>query len=296
MIWSNYLYNSSQIDITGANYEIALEDSLNPRELNYSDEIENIESYHGVNASPTYARGRIIGLSWYIISDTRVGFGAWMTYLDNLFKLQSNTGVLQTKIFSYDDDEGNTWNANVKIKTPLKYELEEFDSNHFIRKFIVVLLAPNPKFLSPSEFSQTGEEWFIWGLAITNNGLALTNDWIAINENSWQFIITPPWGNQPSEPRFEITVLRDVTTYLRLQNVTRNNYIQFNIWATAWQKYIIDTENETATLDWVNIMATKTGWNFIIIDWETEIEIYDEDRIYTWNDLDITVYFKNILL
>jgi len=81
-----------------------------------------------------------------------------MTYLDNLFRLQANTAVIQTKIFSYTDDEGVEWNINAKIKIPLKYDLQEFDGIHFIRKWTVVLLAPDPKFLSPSELSQTGEE------------------------------------------------------------------------------------------------------------------------------------------
>lgn len=296
MIWNNYLYNGTQIDITAGTYEITLDDNLNPRELNFSEEIENIESYHGVNASPTYARSRVIGLSGYIISETKAGFGAAMTYLDSLFRLQPNTAVIQTKVFAFTDDEGTAWNIDAKIKIPLKYELEEYDGLHFIRKWTVVLLAPNPKFLSPTEWSQTGEEWFVGGVALTNEGIAITESGIALNESSGQFLITPPAGNQPLEPRFEITVLKDVDDYLRLHNKTDWNYIQFNIEAVPGQVFIIDTENETATLDGVNIMATKTGGNFITIDWPTEIEIYDKDQIYTGNDLDITVYFKNILL
>jgi len=65
MIGSNYLYDGKQIDVSGTNglYEITLDDNLNPRELNYSDEVQDIQSYHGVRASATYARGRPIGLS-----------------------------------------------------------------------------------------------------------------------------------------------------------------------------------------------------------------------------------------
>lgn len=298
MIWSNYLYNNTAIEVTAANYSIMLSDDLNPRELNYSDEIENIESYHGVTASPTYARGRPIWITGYIMAETKAGFGEAMNYLDTLFKLQANTAVLETKKFKYTDDYGVDWEADVKIKIPLKYEPQEFDSHHFIRKFTVVLLAPDPKFFSPVETSQTAEEWFVGGIAITNDWVAITNDGIAINENSGTFVITPAAWNQPLEPRFVITVKegREVNGFLRMKNATLDKYIQFDIEATAWQVFIIDSSNETATLDGVNIMASKSTGDFITIDGETEVEIYDDDGIYTGKDIDIVVYFKNILL
>lgn len=296
MIWSNYLYNGTQIDVSNSNFEITLDDNLNPRELNHSDEISNIESYHGVTASPTYARGRVIGLSGYIVSSTKAGFWEGMNYLDSLFSLQWNTWILQTKPFQFTDDFWNNWVGEVKVKVPIKYWLEQFDTHHFISKWTVVLLAPDPKLFAPFESSQSGEEWFVWGVAITEEGVAITEDWIALNENSWTFIITPSGWNQPLEPRFEITVLKDVNQFLRLKNVTSGNYIQFNIEATPEQVFIIDSSKETATLDGVNIMATKTWWDFIVIDWKSEIEIYDVDDIFYWNDLNITAYYKNILL
>jgi len=43
-------------------------------------------------------------------------------------------------------------------------------------------------------------------------------------------------------------------------------------------------------------MATKVGGNFITIDGEAEIEVYDKDQIYTESDMNITAYYRNILL
>ena len=83
-----------------------------------------------------------------------------MTYLDNLFKLQSNTSKIQTKSFRFTDDEDNLWEIEAKIKIPISYELEEHDTHHFIRRWTVVLMAPDPKFLSTSEITQTGSEGF----------------------------------------------------------------------------------------------------------------------------------------
>jgi len=296
MIWSNYLYNWSIIDNATIDYEITLDDDLNPRELNFSQESKDIEWYHWISLSPTYARSRVIWISWYIVSETKAWFWKWMNYLDNLFRLQWNTATLITKVFKFTDDEWNDWEANVSIKNPIKYEPFETDTWHFLRRFTVVLISPDPLLLSSTEFSQTGREWFAWWLAITNDWIAITNEWIAINEWSWEFIITPNWWNQPLQPRFEITAIREINGFIRILNKTTWNYIQFNIWATIWQVYVIDTATETATLDWVNIMADKVWWEFITIDWPTQIEVYDNDWVFLWNDIAVVVYYKNILL
>jgi len=84
-----------------------------------------------------------------------------MTYLDGLFKLQANTSKISTKKFRFTDDESNLWEIDTKVKVPIFYELEEFDTHHFIRRWTIVLLAPDPKFLGISEESQTATEGFV---------------------------------------------------------------------------------------------------------------------------------------
>ena len=56
--------------------------------LDVSDSQENVQGFHGVKLSPTFARGRRITLEGIIIADDHVGSSMAIDYLEGLFALQ----------------------------------------------------------------------------------------------------------------------------------------------------------------------------------------------------------------
>lgn len=71
MIGKTFEFNGQAISRTTVDYRIGL-DVVQWKSLDVSDEQQNVQGFHGVKLSPTFARGRRITLEGIIISDTRV--------------------------------------------------------------------------------------------------------------------------------------------------------------------------------------------------------------------------------
>lgn len=71
MIGKNFTYNGQAISRTTGDYRIGL-DVVQWKSLDVSDEQQNVQGFHGVRLSPTFARGRRITLEGIIMADDQV--------------------------------------------------------------------------------------------------------------------------------------------------------------------------------------------------------------------------------
>jgi hypothetical protein len=267
----------------------------NRKRLITDDSSINTEWSHGRTTSPLYARTRVITIEGYIDRLGNAKEQEAVEYLENLFALQSDPGVLIPRVFHLVDEYWNERNINVKVKEPLDLVAADDGFKEAAYKRRVVLESTdNPFFLSVDDVEQSGLEWQYWGFSIDGT------DWFILGlprDEYFNFIECESTGNVQSYPRFVITAVWSVETPLIIRNLTTGSEFKIDISAVVWDVIVVDADTYEITKNWVDISyAREEGSIWPVINGVTRFGIEDAFWGIPDNDLNITIYFKNCLL
>ena len=261
------------------------------RRLSTSDDSRNIDGIHGRTVSPTYARVRIITLEWYIDRLWNAEEFNAVQYLENIFALQGNLWTLQERELYIKDVYDQEWKLKVKIKDPidiLEWD-DSFRGSHW-RWRIVLESTDSPIYKSFQELLVNWEEGTFWGFTLP---ILLPTSW----ENVESFIECTTTGNISAAARFEITAINTIESPLTLINITNNTFFALSISATAGDVIIVDSENNTATKNGVNVLWNRVPWSiWPMVTSTTRFILEDLDGWIHSDDFDVKVYFSNSLL
>lgn len=290
MIWKEYRFKWEKINKKDLEFQIWLT-AVNFKKLDVTDETINITWNHGVRTSPTFARTRQVSIEWIILAESKLWLSKAMDFLEKLFVLQYDFRDLELHNFSLVDDADRLWHLKTKIKQPIEYDL--FDDDYLewaSRKFRVVLIAPDPRFLSDD--MKVINTW-----AIKYGGCKLwVKLWVKLNLyynsiecfNNWNFA---------SPFRMVIKIKQNLPNKLVIQNLDTKEYITLLDNFVAWDIIEINTEKYTITRNWQNIKHRKTPWSrWLQIIWLTRFWVFNEDLSLDTNFVDVTVYFSNVML
>lgn len=155
MIGKNFEFKGQTISTVDPDFRIGLQ-VVQWKGLDVSDEQSNVQGFHGIKLSPTFARGRRITLEGLIIADDHIGSSKGIDYLERLFALQGNPSVVELWPFNVTDEQDRVWTINAKIKEPLSVEIQDDDFLQGTnRRWRVVLQSEDPRYFSAVENSQS---------------------------------------------------------------------------------------------------------------------------------------------
>lgn len=292
MIWKYYEFNNSSINKKCDDYEIFLT-KVNWKNYKSSDSVENLEGYHWVKATPTFARERKIDIEWFFESDSLSWKAIAMDYLESLFALPEENENPLNNTFTIIDELDRRWNSVCKIKTPLEYELEDDDYEvQSSRKFKISLIAPDPRLLKQPINIITWNEWIFWWIKL-NSTLPKALNWYynILNANTISNIKTPL--------KIELTVKenKEINPPLSIKNLTNNEFIILNISANAWDKIEINSQTKQCLKNWEDISDLReNGSVYPYIKWENNFSITDIDWWLSENDFEIKLSYYDTIL
>lgn len=291
MIGKTFEFNGQTISQTTWDYRVWL-DVVQWKTLDVSDEQQNVQGFHGIKLSPTFARGRRITLEWVIMADDHIWSSKAIDYLEGLFSLQGIPSTVDLLPFIVTDEQDRRWQLDCKIKEPLSIDIGDDDwlewSN---RRWRVVLQWEDPRYYNVDEKSVVGSEWHFWGAKLWVKLWVKLNEYfneIQINANDWN-----------SETPLEITLTAtwDINTPLMIKNITAGTFFGLDVDAVAWDIIVINAKTFEATKNGVNIKASRLEWS----SWPkakgvTIISIYDDEGWLFASDFDISIKFRDALL
>lgn len=291
MIGKNFTYRGQAISTTTGDFQIGLQ-VAQWKSLDVSDEQQNVQGYHGIKLSPTFARGRRITLEGLIIADNHEWSSKGIDYLEGLFALQWVPDQVELLPFTVSDEQDRVWVINAKIKEPVSIEIQDDDYMQGVnRRWRVVLQSEDPRFYSLEEYSQLGAEWHFWGFKL---GHKLG---VKFNEFYNEIQVNAENGNIDTPLVFTITALWDIDTPLLIKNNTDGSFFWLDIDAVAGDVIIVDANHYKATKNGVNIKATRMiGSTWPRAKWVAVFSILDNDGWLFESDFDVSVTWKNILL
>ena len=212
------------------------------------------QDFHGMVSKPTFAEGRLIEVSGEVFATSKTDRGTIRNVIANLFTIESFPAEEdEFKKLEFTDDDGVEWFIWAKVYAMPQYENERADP---IIRFFTQLYAENPIIFSKNLQSASGIYGMYGGITLpTTLPIALSG---AIN--NFSCVNT---GNFASPAT--ITVTGEIENP-KILNTATGRYFQFNITMVAGDELIINTENVTATLNGVNVLADRTeGSNWLYI-------------------------------
>lgn len=290
MIWKDFKYKWQSISRTTTDYRVGL-DVVNWKWLDTTDQTDNVQGYHWIKVSPTYARWRRIVIEWVIVADTKENSSKAIDYLESLFALQWITNEVELNTFTVTDEQERTWEINAKIKEPLEIELADDDYIAWAnRRFRIVLQSEDPRYFSDIEKESTWvESRFGW----VKLGVKLPTK---LDDNLNEIQVIANW-NIVSPLEFTITAKWDIDTPLYIKNITDGTYFWLDINAVAGDVIVINSDARTATKNWVNILANRiAGSTWLKALGSNYFTIYDYDWWLAESDFDVKILYKDILL
>ena len=290
MIWKNFEFNSQTISKTTWDFRVGL-DVVQWKQMDVSDEQQNVQWFHGVKLSPTFARGRRITLEGIIIADNHIGSSKGIDYLEQLFALQWVPSQVELLPFIVTDEQDRRWQLNCKIKEPLSIDISDDDwMEGTNRRWRVVLQSEDPRYYNTDEQEVIGAEWYFWGVKIW------VKLWAKLDDYFNEIQVTTLW-NIEAPLTITLTATWDINTPLLIKNLTNDTFFGLDIDAVAWDVIIVDSNTLTATKNWVNILANRIAWSTWPKAKETTIfSIYDQDWWLIESDFDIKINYKDVLL
>lgn len=290
MIWKSYTFDWQAVNKTTADFQIWLT-LVNWRKLSTRDEQTLLQGVHGVSSSPTLANARAIEIEGEIMADTRVWLSKAMDFLDGLFALQSRWFETEYKKFTVIDEQDREFWLDVKIKQVIDYEIDDDDyMDGADRRFRVVLQWDDPRFFETIENEVSWSEWNYGGAKMW------FKLWTQFNQFSNEVTVIATW-NIWSPCRFEIKAIGEINAPLKIVNLDNNRILWIDEDFAIDDVVIIDTWKYTITKNGENIKASRMAWSsWLQIDWTTRFWFTDVDGIVNWNDLEIKIYFSNVLL
>lgn len=289
MIGKNFEFNGQAISKSTADYRVGL-DVVQWKSLDFSDEQQNIQGYHGIKVSPTFARGRRITLEGIIIADDRESSSMAIDYLESLFALQGVPSQVDLMPFIVTDEQDRRWQLNCKVKEPLSIDIWDSDyldgSN---RRWRVVLQAEDPKYYWVDTQTVVGPETHFWGIKFPVKFGVKFNEYY----NEIQVLAQ---GNVETPLKFAFTITDNIDTPFMIRNITDGTFFALDISAVAWDTIVVDAQTKTATKNWVNVLANRISWStWPKAIWNMMFSIYDNDWGLFKSDFDAEITFKNVL-
>lgn len=290
MIWKSFEFNSQTISQTTEDYRIWL-DVVQWKSLDVSDEQSNVQWFHGIKLSPTFARGRRITLEGVIIADDHIWSSKAIDRLETLFALQGTPDVVELLPFVVTDEQDRRWQLNCKIKEPLQIDIQDNDWMEWsTRRWRVVLQSEDPKYYNADLKTKDGAEWFFGWVKLW------VKLWVAFNEyfNEVQILNI---GNIATPLEITITATGEINSPLMIKNITDGTFFGLDIDAVAWDIIVINAKTFVATKNGVNIKANRIAWS----TWPkatgtTYLSIEDDEAGLYTSDFDISIKYRDALL
>lgn len=290
MIWKSFEFNGQTISQTTADYRIWL-DVVQWKSLDVSDEQSNVQWFHGVKLSPTFARGRRITLEGIIIADDHIWSSKGIDYLETLFALQGVPDQVELLPFIVTDEQDRQWELQCKIKEPLSIDINDNDWMQWsTRRWRVVLQSQDPRYYSTEIQSVSWVEWVFWGVQLW------VQLWHAF-DYSFNFIQLNAYSNIETPLIINITATWNIDGPLYIKNQNTWAFFGLDIDAIAWDVIYINSNTLEATKNGENIKAYRIEWStWPKAQYETSFIIYDQDWWLTSSDFDVNITFRNVLL
>ncbi len=290
MIGRNFQFNGQTISTTTADFRIWL-DVVQWKWLDVSDEQQNVQGYHGIKLSPTFARGRRVTLEGIILADDQEGSSKGIDYLESLFALQGIPDVVELLPFLVTDEQDRVWQLDCKIKEPLSIDIGDYDYLEWAnRRWRVVLQSEDPRYYDVDESSTTGDEGHFGGIKL---GAKLG---FALNEEMNEIQVITTWNIQ-SPLKFTMTGLANIDGPLIIRNMTEGTFFGLTIDAVIGDIIIVDGINLTATKNGVNVLANRISWStWPKCKWSNTFLVMDEDGGLFTSDFDISITWNNVIL
>lgn len=290
MIGKIFEFNWFSISRTTSDYQIWL-DVVDWKRIDISDEQTNVQGFHGIKVSPTFARWRRVTIEWVILSDTKEGSSKAMDFLENLFALQWIPSQTDFKPFIVTDEQDRRWELLAKIKEPVDFEISDDDWRIWAnRRFRVVLQAEDPRYFSTETQEVIGVESFFGWVKFP------VKFWVKFNENFNEIQVNSEW-NTEAPLEIILTAKWNIDTPLKIKNLSNNTFFWLDIDAVDGDIIVINSKTKTATKNGANILANRITWS----TWPqakgtTLFSIYDKDWWLYDSDFDVKIKFKNVLL
>lgn len=207
--------------------------------------IINRQDFHGVQASPTLARGRIITISGEIFSTSKTARGLARNIIDSLFTLeQSPNGLGVLHALEFEDDDGTEWSILCQV-----YSLPDYISERGspIITFTLQLLAPDPLTYATSIESISGVQGIYTGVQLP---VTLPIQFLGIIGKESTVNI----GNFASPTK--ITIGGNIVNP-KIINLTTGNFWRHERTLSGSDQLIIDTRNTEVTFNGVSDMQNR---------------------------------------
>lgn len=290
MIGKNFTYNGQAISRTTGNYRIGL-DVVQWKQLDVSDEQQNVQGFHGVKLSPTFARGRRVTLEGIIVADDHIGSSKAIDFLESLFALQGVPSQVELLPFLVTDEQDRVWKLNCKVKETLSIDIGDYDYLQGAnRRWRVVLQSEDPRYYNYNESTASGLEWYFGGVQLP---VAL---WVPLDMeyNEIQVITI---GNSDTPLKFTLTASGNIDAPLTIKNLSNDTFFALNIDAVAGDVIVVDSTTKTATKNGTNILANRVAWS----TWPKAkgtmlFSIVDEDGWLDASDFNVSVSWHDVLL
>lgn len=290
MIWKSFEFNGQTISKTTWDFRVGL-DVVQWKQLDVSDSQQDVQWFHGVKLSPTFARGRRITLEGIIVADTHEGSSMAIDYLETLFALQWVPSQVELLPFIVTDEQDRRWQLNCKIKEPLSIDISDNDwMEGTNRRWRVVLQSEDPRYYNVDEQSVVWSEWYFWGIKLW------AKLWAKLDEYFNEIQVIANW-NIEAPLKITITATGDINTPLTIKNLTDETFFGLDIDAVAWDIIVINSNTLEATKNGINIKASRISWS----TWPkakatTLFTVYDQDGWLVESDFDIVINYKDVLL
>lgn len=260
--------------------------------LDVSDEQQNVQGYHGVKLSPTFARGRRVTLEGIIIADDHEWSSMAIDYLETLFALQSTPDVVELLPFLVTDEQDREWQLDCKVKEPLSIDITDEDYLEGTnRRWRVVLQSENPIYYNSVENTVNGDEWNFWGAKLW------VKLWVALDEYLSEIQVNIEGWNIETPLEITLTATGDINTPLTIKNITTGTFFGLDIDAVSWDVIVVNSRTFVATKNGVNIKANRVEWStWPKALWNTYFAVYDDDGGLDTSDFDVEIKYKDALL
>ena len=290
MIWKSFEYNGQTISRTTWDFRVGL-DVVQWKSLDVSDEQQNVQGFHGIKLSPTFARGRRITLEGVIVADDHVWSSKAIDYLEGLFALQWNPNQVDLLPFIVTDEQDRRWQLDCKIKEPLSIDIGDDDWMEWSnRRWRVVLQSEDPKYYNADQKTNAWSEWFFGWVKLW------AKLWFKMDNYFNEIQILNIW-NIATPLEITITATGDINTPLMIKNITDGTFFGLDVDAVVWDVIVVNWKTFEATKNGVNIKAQRIAWS----TWPkatgtTYLSIEDSEAWLYTSDFDISIKYRDALL
>ncbi len=260
------------------------------RQLTTDDTSTNVSGYHGRRTSPTFARKRVIRLEGLVQRSGNTNEFDAVSYLQDLFNLQSNTGSVEARQLYIKDMYDDEWILDVKVRDPILFLEYDGDWTGVAWKWAVTLESiENPEYKSYVENEESGIEGLVGGFRLpVIYPLAFNETLNKIECNTT--------GNTATPARVEISVINATTAPLKISNVTDGTFFALDIVCAPGDVVIVDSETQTATKNGVSVIASRVvGSIFPTILGTTEFVVSDLYGM-SFDSFTISIFYRDALL